>query len=330
MSIPTNATGAQTGTEPNKQPPVAAQTTGHLMMVRPAHFGSNPETAADNAFQASSEAGQATEIAAKARAEFDAFVVALQAVGVDVLVVEDTTEPIKNDAVFPNNWITTHEDGLLVTYPMYSPIRQRERRQDIIESLNERFGFTRFVDLSAWEKIPNKMLEGTGSMILDRVNRVAYACLSQRTTLESLEEWAQLMGYEAVAFDATDAQGKPIYHTNVMMAMGSKQAVICLEAIADPAERERVVSKITAAGRTIVPITLVQMQQFAGNMLEVKGAQAAYWVMSSAAYRALQPEQLEALQQPGWQILHSDLSTIETYGGGSARCMLAELFLPNV
>lgn len=298
-------------------------------MVRPINFGSNPETALDNAFQAIPAAGQAASIAAKAQLEFDTFVAKLRAAGVKVLVVEDTPQPVKTDAVFPNNWITTHEDGLLVIYPMHSAIRQQERRQDVLALLAERYGYTKLIDLSEWENTADKMLEGTGSMILDRPNRLAFACLSQRTTQAAFEEWAQLMGYEAVAFHAVDTVGTPIYHTNVMMAIGSTHAVICLAAIPDIAQREWVVAKIEASGRSILPISQAQMGQFAGNMLEVKGEQASYWVMSASAYHALEPAQLEALQQHGQQILYSDLSTIETYGGGSARCMLAELFVPK-
>lgn len=316
--MPTTATQGQ----------CAAQTTGQLMMIRPANFGSNPETAIDNAFQQAAAPWELNSIAQKAREEFDAFVEKLQAAGVQVLVVEDTPEPPKTDAVFPNNWITTHEDGIIVTYPMYSPIRQRERRMDIIELLFERFGFSSYISLEDWELLRDRIVEGTGSMILDRENRIVYACLSQRTNEEALLEWAQMMRFKAVYFTATDAAGVPIYHTNVMMALGTTHAVVCMEVIRDEAEQAALRQTLSETGKTIVEISLDQMNQFAGNMLEVKGSAGAVWAMSSSAYAALQPEQIGALSSGGKLLLHSDLSTIETYGGGSARCMMAEIFVP--
>lgn len=307
----------------------AAQTTGQLMMIRPANFGSNPETAIDNAFQQAAAPWELTSIAQKAREEFDAFVGKLQAAGVQVLVIEDTPEPPKTDAVFPNNWITSHEDGVIITYPMYSPIRQRERRMDIIELLFERFGFTRYLSLEDWELLQDRIVEGTGSMILDRENRIAYACLSQRTNEEALLEWAQMMRFNLLYFTATDSEGTPIYHTNVMMALGTTHAVVCMEAIRAEEEQAALRKSLADTGKTIVEISLEQMNQFAGNMLEVKGTASPVWAMSSAAYAALKSEQIEALSSGGKQLLHSDLSTIEAYGGGSARCMMAEIFVPE-
>ncbi len=298
------------------------------MMIRPANFGSNPETVIDNAFQQAAAPWELNSIAQKARGEFDQFVDQLQAAGVQVLVVEDTPEPPKTDAVFPNNWITTHEDGIIITYPMYSPIRQRERRMDIIELLFERFGFTSYVSLDDWELLQGRIVEGTGSMILDRENRIAYACLSQRTNEEALLEWAQMMRYKAVYFTATDSGGTPIYHTNVMMALGTTHAVVCMEAIRDEEAQANLRNILAETGKTIVEISLGQMNQFAGNMLEVVGKDGPIWAMSSSAYTALEPRQIEALSSGGKRLLHSDLTIIETYGGGSARCMMAEIFVP--
>lgn len=305
---------------------VSAQTTNRIFMVRPANFGSNPETVDDNAFQQEAPDGEERSIAKKAVVEFDHFVAKLRAAGVEVLVIEDTPVPVKTDAVFPNNWITTHDDGVVVTYPMYSDIRRIERRKDIIDQLAEKFTVSRLITLEAWEE-QDRMLEGTGSMILDRTNRVVYACDSMRTDATSLKEWAIMMRYTSVSFSAVGSDGVPIYHTNVMMALGTTHAVICLEAIHDETERQLVVNSLEAAGKKIVNISYGQMEQFAGNMLELKGANGPVWAMSTAAYDALTDEQRKELQSSHAELVHSQLTTIETYGGGSARCMMAEVFL---
>lgn len=307
---------------------VSAQTTNHIFMVRPRNFGSNPETVEDNAFQHEAPFQELESIAVRAIAEFDEFVTKLRAAGVDVLVVEDTNVPLKTDAVFPNNWITTHDDGVVVTYPMYSEIRRIERRRDIIDQLAEKFTVRRLITLEGWEE-QDRMLEGTGSMILDRTNRIVYACDSMRTDPTSLREWATMMRFTSVSFKAVGSDNTPIYHTNVMMALGTTHAVICLEAIREEEEKRKVVDSLVAAGKQIVGITYDQMEHFAGNMLELKGADGPVWAMSSAAYEALSEEQREELQSSNAKLVHSKLTTIETYGGGSARCMMAEIFLPE-
>jgi len=312
-------------TEPDR---TRRATTRQLLMVRPASFGFNPETAADNAFQQTADIEQQDEIAQTARKEFDEFVEKLSAAGVDVLVVEDSPTPRKTDAVFPNNWISTHADGLVVTYPMLSEIRRDERRQEIIDVLAAKFSVNRLVTLAPWE-LQGRILEGTGSMILDRKNRVVYACISQRTDPTALQEWAELMRYQVCAFTAQDQQGKAIYHTNVMMALGSKQAVICLDALPFLHDRQLVREQLEESGHEIISITQNQVEKFAGNMLEVNGKEGPIWVMSSQAYHSLTEKQVNRLNSHGQRILHSPLTTIETYGGGSARCMLAEIFLPE-
>jgi hypothetical protein len=302
------------------------QITDTILMVRPAAFGYNPQTAEDNAFQEDPGDLRDQEIRQLARKEFDGLLAKLQAVGVNVIVVEDTEAPRKTDAVFPNNWFSTHEDGLIITYPMFSPIRRQERSSDVIDQLVATFGFSRLVRLESWEK-QGCYLESTGSIILDRPNRVGYACRSERTDERVLAQWAEMMDFTVHVFDATDENGVSIYHTNVMLALGVDFAVVCLECIRDEAERETVVAALRAGGREIVPITLAQVHAFAGNMLQVQGRDGRYLVMSTSAYNALTAEQIATLQQYS-RLLHSPLDTIETYGGGSARCMMAEVFLP--
>jgi hypothetical protein len=303
------------------------QITNTLLMVRPAAFGFNPQTAEDNAFQEDPGDLRDREIRELAREEFDGLLAKLRAVGVHVVVVEDTEVPRKTDAVFPNNWFSTHEDGLIITYPMISPIRRLERSSDVIDSLVDDYGYSRLVRLESWEK-ENRFLESTGSMILDRPNRVAYACRSDRTDEKVLRQWAEMMEFSTIVFDATDNDGVPIYHTNVMLALGVDFAVICLECIRNEAERRAVEEALRASGREIVPITMAQVMSFAGNMLQVDGQDGRYLVMSTAAYESLTAEQIATLEQYT-KLLHSSLTTIETYGGGSARCMMAEVFLPK-
>ena len=305
----------------------ARQITDTLLMVRPAAFGFNPQTAEDNAFQEDPGDLRDQEIRVLARQEFDGLLAKLRDVGVTVVVVADTEAPRKTDAVFPNNWFSTHEDGLIITYPMISPIRRRERSSDVIDSLVDDFGYSRLVRLEGWEK-ENRFLESTGSMILDRPNRVAYACRSDRTDETVLRQWAEMMNYSTVVFDATDENGLSIYHTNVMLALGIDFAVICLECIREPAERAAVEAALRESGREIVAITMDQVRSFAGNMLQVQGRDGRYLVMSSAAYASLTPEQIATLEKHT-RLLHSSLETIETYGGGSARCMMAEVFPPK-
>lgn len=297
-----------------------------VLMIRPANFGYNPETASSNTFQRKDESADPLSIKIKAREEFDTLVEVLQSHGIEVLIVDDTDQPIKPDAVFPNNWITTHEDGALITYPMYAPLRRAERRDDIIAIVEKKYKVRNRYTFDHYEE-ENKILEGTGSMILDRTHRIVYACISPRTDAELLEHFALLRQYQKVSFRAKDPSGIPIYHTNVIMALGHDLAVLCLDCISDEAERDQVVQMLHDTNKEILEITWPQVLQFAGNMLQVSNDRGEHcWVMSDAAYRSLNLHQLKRLNASG-TIITSPIPTIERYGGGSVRCMIAEIFL---
>ncbi|RME98431.1 MAG: amidinotransferase [Bacteroidetes bacterium] len=305
-----------------------AQITDTILMIRPAHFGFNVQTAGNNAFQRNDHKLKAREMQAKAQQEFDAFVLKLREAGIQVIVVEDTPSPVKHDAVFPNNWFSTHQDGTLITYPMFSPMRRLERREDVVSRLFSKYQVCKIVRLEQREEL-ERYLEGTGSMILDRSHRVVYACRSIRTDEGLLDEFALWMGYEKIIFEAYDKTGIPIYHTNVMMALGETFAVICLEAVTDAVQRRVLTDKLAATNKEIVAITHQQMTSFAGNMIQLLAQSGErILVMSTRAYESLTEEQIAQLGRHT-QLLHSPLDTIETYGGGSARCMIAEIFLPR-
>lgn len=305
------------------------QTADTLMMVRPANFGFNEQTAANNAFQTNDTSRQASEIQQLAIEEFDEFVEKLREAGVNVIVVEDTPEPAKADAVFPNNWVTFHQDGRIITYPMYAPVRRIERREDILEKLSAQFGYSARIHLEDYEQ-ENRFLEGTGSMILDRPHKIVYACLSPRTEKALLEEYCSIIGYEMLAFTALDDKNQEIYHTNVMMALGEAFVVICLDTLQDGSERRMLMNKFAATGKEVIEITLDQMLHFAGNMLQVRNpAGDTFLVMSEQALKSLTPAQIVLIEKHT-NILYSPIPTIETYGGGSARCMMAEVFLPVI
>ena len=298
-------------------------------MIRPCCFGPNDQTAQSNFFQRSSTIPRA-EIQVRAVAEFDALVKALADAGVEPIVFQDTDSPLKPDAVFPNNWVSFHADGRVFLYPMEAPTRRAERRMDIIETLSQKHAFrvTDIVDLSTWEE-RGSFLEGTGSMVLDRVRRIAYAALSSRTHMQVLADFSQRAGYEISAFDAVDAQGRSVYHTNVMMCIGEEFAVICADAIADRQQRADVLAQLTASGREIVEISLAQMERFAGNLIEVAGTTGtSVIVLSDAALGVMSKTQLDSLARCG-RILSIPIDTIESAGGGSVRCMMAEVFLPS-
>jgi hypothetical protein len=297
-------------------------------MVRPAHFAFNEETAANNAFQSRDNNMSAETMAQNALREFDAFVARLRDAGVQVIVAEDAPEPVKPDAVFPNNWVTFHQDGLMVTYPMYAPTRRQERRQEVIDAvLKAGFQITKRLNLEGNEGA-GRFLEGTGSIIFDHPNRLAYACLSPRTDAGLLNDLCRQIDYQPVVFHAVDGHNQEIYHTNVMMALGETFVVICLDTVRDVGERRMLEEKFAATGKTIVEISPAQMNAFAGNMLQVRNAGGdTILVMSEQAYRALTPAQVSVLETHT-RLLHSPIDTIETYGGGSARCMMAEVFLP--
>lgn len=305
-----------------------SQSTSVVLMVRPRHFLSNPETAVSNVFQVRHGAGAADN--ARASAEFDGLVEALRGAGVDVVVIEDTDDPVKPDAVFPNNWVSFHADGRVVLYPMMATSRRLERRPDVLDHLHTGLGFDvrEILDLSEQEA-SGQFLEGTGSMVLDRENRLAYACLSPRTHLQAAADFAQRMGYELVMFEAVDAQGNAIYHTNVMMCVGSKLAVVCAEAILGDEVREAVLRRLRETGHELVVISFDQMNAFAGNMLEVRGHRGeGRMLMSARAYASLSADQLTTLRKY-LEPLVVPVPYIEDCAGGSVRCMVAEIFLPH-
>jgi len=306
----------------------AQQITHTILMIRPASFGFNPETAESNAFQSSTLEHSVEEIRRLARQEFDQMVDLLREAGIEVMVVEDDDRVVKTDAVFPNNWVSFHQDGTVVTYPMLSQIRRHERREDIIAFLEQRFWVHKRVHLEYGEAA-GKFLEGTGSLIFDRQHRKAYACLSPRTDPGLLEDFCRQMDYSAVVFLALDPNGQEIYHTNVMMNIGETFAVVCLDSIANPEERARVIASLEQDGKEVISISFAQMLAFAGNMLQVKNTSGdPILVMSKTAYDSLLPEQRERLSKH-CSLLAPAIPIIEKYGGGSARCMMAEVFLPE-
>ncbi|WP_157974262.1 citrulline utilization hydrolase CtlX [Lewinella sp. IMCC34183] len=303
------------------------QTTNHLLLVRPANFARASETVADNSFQQPVANESFTTIGQRAVEEFNAFVALLRRAGVTAHVMEDTPRPVKPDAVFPNNWFSTDAAGTVITYPVYWPQRRMERREDILRYLEEHFTVEQYVDLADWAG-EGLFLESTGSLLLDRQKRMAYACLSQRCTLEAVHRWCTRMDYKPVTFHGHDADGEVIYHTNVMMAIGSRDVLVCLDAVRDPAEKTKLTESLLLSGKRIVGLSLEQVDRFAGNALEAVTPDGPVWIMSTAAFESLDPAQRDALMEPaGMRIVHADLGTIERYGGGSARCMLAEVFL---
>lgn len=303
------------------------QTTSHILMIRPVRFGYNEETAESNAFQVKDIDSQVQKKAVK---EFDTMVYLLRNEGVDVLVVDDTPKPHTPDSIFPNNWVSFHEergDGVIYTYPMFAKNRRKEIRKDILKKVKERFSVKySFFNEPLVEN--NIFLEGTGSMVLDRENKIAYACRSPRTNIEYFKLWCTHIGYTPVVFHALDENDHEIYHTNVMMCVGDQFVVICLECIKDEGEREEVIKTINNSGKKIIEISYEQVKHFAGNMLQVNTEEGEkLLVMSTQAYNALTEEQKKELSIYS-RIVHSPLDTIESNGGGSARCMIAEIHLP--
>jgi hypothetical protein len=292
-------------------------------MIRPVRFGFNEQTAVNNAFQVAGEQEKVQESAVK---EFDGFVEKLRAEDIDVIVVKDTDTPHTPDSIFPNNWISFHNDGRVFLYPMFAENRRLERKPEVIETINRRFEINETIDLSAFES-ENKFLVGTGSMVLDRESKIAYACLSPRTDMELFELFCRKAGYKPVSFHAKDENGLDIYHTNVMMCVADKYVVICLHSIPDSNEIKQVTDAIISSGKKIIDISFDQMNHFAGNMLQVNNKEGAkFLVMSSQAFNALTTAQVNELSSYN-RIIHSSLDTIERNGGGSARCMMAEIHL---
>lgn len=307
------------------------QITNTILMVRPYRFRTNEQTAVNNYFQEDLDLENA-EINRKAQQEFDDFVSVLKNAGVDVIVVYDTPEKDTPDSVFPNNWVSFHSSGTVVLYPMFAVNRRKERREDILDMLEERkFKITQVIDYSPAER-DNLFLEGTGSIVMDRVHQKVYCALSDRAHEQLILEFCEDFECTPVIFTAyqtVEEQRLPIYHTNVMMCLGEGYAVICLNSIDDTEERKNVVDHLQATDKEIIEISEAQMHHFAGNMLQVLGKDnQRYLVMSSAAYHSLTEEQIARIEAHN-PIIHSSLDTIETCGGGSARCMMAEVFLPR-
>jgi len=299
--------------------------TTTILMIRPARFGYNEQTADNNAFQRRSVESNDT-IRFRAVQEFDAFVEKLRRHGIDVLVVQDSPEPHTPDSIFPNNWVSFHRDGSVVLYPMFAENRRLERKQEVLATIKSRFLVRREIDFSVHEA-NGRFLEGTGSFVLDRENRLAYACRSPRTDGQLFRDFCEQLDYRAIIFDAVDRNGIAIYHTNVMMCIADRYVVINLEAIVS-ADLISVTDSLQRSGKIIVSINHEQMAAFAGNMLQVKNKHGVYYlVMSSQAFGSLQPQQVSLLESFN-PILHSPLDTIERIGGGSARCMMAEVYLP--
>ncbi|MEO6869331.1 MAG: arginine deiminase-related protein [Ginsengibacter sp.] len=301
------------------------QSSKNILLIRPSTFSFNPETAASNAFQV--EINESEEaIKRKKLQEFEAFVKTLRSKGVNVFVADDTTFPAKPDAIFPNNWVSFHSDGTVILYPMYAPNRRHERRKDILDLLEKNFEVTNILDLSKYEN-EGKYLEGTGSIIFDHINKLAYACLSPRTNKELLLEVCDYLKYQPIHFYAHDESRKEIYHTNVMMCIGEKFSVICLESITDLAEREMVTRSLAETGQEVIEITFDQMKNFAGNMLEIQtNVSKSILALSQSAYDSLTTNQKKEIEKYS-ELVPLTIKTIETIGGGSARCMIAEIFL---
>jgi hypothetical protein len=301
------------------------QTTENILMVRPAAFGYNLETQETNAFQSSSTFS-AKDIQARATTEFDGAVETLRRSGVSVFIFDDTPDAAKPDAVFPNNWISFHSDGTVVLYPMLAKSRRPERRMDIVESLRQDFEIGEIVDLSAYEN-SECFLEGTGSIVFDHANRIAYACLSPRTDADLLSAVCERLEYRPIPFLAAEAGGQAIYHTNVMMCIADRFAAVCLDCISDEQEREMVVDSLTEGGHEIVDISFGQMHNFAGNMLGLRTADGRNLLaLSQRAFNDLTSGQIRTIENY-CEMLPLAIDTIETVSGGSARCMMAEIFL---
>ncbi|MHB1764562.1 MAG: citrulline utilization hydrolase CtlX [Gammaproteobacteria bacterium] len=295
-----------------------------VFLVRPSSFGFNRETALSNVFQKPSPSG--VDPILKAQDEFEGLVHKLRGAGIRVLVAEDTPDPPKPDAVFPNNWLSTHEDGSLVLYPMQAPNRRRERRAGIVSELGSDFRIRRVVDLTPHER-EGRYLEGTGSLVLDRPGRRAYAARSIRTDPELVRIWGETMGYRVEMFDTGDANGIPIYHTNVLMAIGSRWAVMGTDLIRNLPDRQRIPTLLRDSGHEVFELTPGQIADFAGNILELKGTHGPVIVISRRGLASIGRTGRDFMEAHG-QVVQADLDLIETVGGGGVRCMLAEIFLP--
>ena len=304
-----------------------AQSSNSVLMIRPGRFYPNPETAADNVFQGDGDR-RSDALTLAARKEFDAAVQTLRAAGVNVHVFEDTAQPEKPDAVFPNNWITTHHDGRIALFPMYSALRRRERRQDIVEELRKDYRVTEVIDYSAFED-EDCYLEGTGSLVLDHLNKIAYVSLSKRSNPKVIKRFADDYSHEPVTFTSIGPNGQPIYHTNVMMCIGTTFAMVGLDMIPNKAERQQVRARLEKTGKEILELSADQIANFAGNAIELHNqGEEKLLVLSTRAARALTQEQRQRLTRHA-RLIPLELPTIEL-GGGSARCMIATIHLPRL
>jgi hypothetical protein len=315
---------------PESTRPAEPQTAAAVAMIRPATFTRNEVTRPSNRFQTADGTPDATQTAEAALAEFDALAELLVRHGVDVRIFAGRTTQVLPDEVFPNNWISTHADGTVVLYPLMAWNRRPERRRDVLDELQqhgEGFRIDRIIDLTKLEDAGH-FLEGTGSLVLDRPNRVGFACLSPRTHVEALKEFARQLDYGIVTFEAGDREGHALYHTNVMLSLGERFAVCCLAAIRDVQERYRILSRLEKSNREVVELSFGQLHSFAGNLIELKGKDGNVIVLSARAAASLKDSQREALGRYG-TLVTANIDTIETYGGGSVRCMLAEVFLPR-
>ena len=310
----------------NDTRPRESQTAAAVLMIRPARFAANIETADSNRFQTSAPGG--SDVAARAAREFDVLAIALAAAGVRVHAFAGSNNDALPDEVFPNNWVSFHADGTAVLYPMLAPSRRRERRPELLEALQKEHGYriSRVVDLTPLEERA-LYLEGTGSFVLDRVHRVAYACRSPRTHDAALAEFGRALGYETLSFDAADRDGHAIYHTNVLLSIGTRFAVLCTRALRDVDERRRLVERL-AAHREVIDLSFEQLHSFAGNLLELRAGDSPVIALSTTALAALRAAQRRTLEAHG-ELVVADIRTIETHGGGSVRCMLAEVALPR-
>ncbi len=302
---------------------MSMQNTSKVLMIRPMHFAYNAETAVNNSFQVK---GDQQNLTMKAVREFDTLVHAMQNHGVDVTVIEDSPEPHTPDAIFPNNWISFHESGIYCLYPMFAPNRRKERKAEVISVVREKFNYHRLIDFTGYEA-ENRFLEGTGSIVLDRERKLAYASLSPRTDPLVLEDFCKRLDYKPIVFRSVNESRQAIYHTNVMMCVADRYVVICLDSIADNSEKNMVEQTILSSGKEIIRISPEQMNRFAGNMLQLENKQKEkILVMSGAAWQSLLDDQKQKLTEYN-PIIHSSLEQIESNGGGSARCMIAEIHL---
>lgn len=304
------------------------QITNHIMMIRPNSFRYNTQTAFNNYYQNKVSNLSSEKIQEKALREFDFFVEKLLSKQIDVTVINDQKESNNPDSIFPNNWISTHQEGSIFLYPMFAENRRSERRKDVIRHLKERFIVVNVFDDASMYEEKNQFLEGTGSMVLDRKNKIAYACLSERTNKDLFEKWCVLMNFSPIHFLSYQTANnirKPIYHTNVMMSIGEKFAVVCLDSIDNQKHRELVVKSLKSTKKEIINISEDQNYRFAGNILQVMGDQP-YLIMSTNAFKSLTSIQIKRIER-NCSIIHAPIDTIETIGGGGVRCMMAEIFL---